>query len=568
MHDTIAWSYDRLTSKEQGAFRQLAVFAGGWTLEAAAVVLARETGETLGLLEGLVAQSLVVRPLTSGQLPARFTMLETIHEFGLQRLAENGEEDEARRRHAAYFVRLVSDLGAFWAPFMPNAQQILDQLEMEHPNLNAALAWQRDAGEVAALLELAGALYFFWQLRGHIREGREWLEWGLSQSTDVPPLAQASAHIAFAGILFQQAEFDRALQLCDASIALFTEAHDAVGVAHACECAITPAYSSRQLDRAAAYIDQAFAALIRVGDRPWVARLVSHLQFLRGAIAFLAGQFATAEQLLTESVEAQRAFVLERGAEFPYACWPLHWLGRAHAVMDRPFLALERHQSALELAQRVHEQSCVIVSLECVGRILAIEGRWQEAALLFGATEAACNQAGYRFWEDYWPWERAHGLPEPWQRSDEPYGHAEQIRVAVEAHGRKVLSPIPDPATADELWAAGRALPLADAIGQALAVSLSPPATPLRPSAASASAAALSFPQLPREGALSLDHDLTFREQEILGLLCQHLTDAEIAQGLSLSKRTVEHHVSSILGKLGVDNRRQAAAVAARNHLV
>ena len=106
-------------------------------------------------------------------------MLETIREFGLERLAESGEEPQTRRRHAAFFLQLVDQLDAFWAPFMPNAQQILDRLEVEYPNLHAALAWCREVGDVATLLELAGALYFFWQLRGHIREGREWLEWGL-----------------------------------------------------------------------------------------------------------------------------------------------------------------------------------------------------------------------------------------------------------------------------------------------------------------------------------------------------------------------------------------------------
>ncbi len=504
MHNTIAWSYDRLTLEEQGVFRHLTVFAGGWTLEAAAVVLERETGETLGLLEDLVAQSLVVGPLAAHGRPDRFTMLETIREFGMEHLAEAGETHEARRRHAAFFSQFVSDLDAFWAPFMPNAQQILDQLETEHPNLNAALAWQRDAGETD-LLVLAGKLYFFWQLRGRIGEGQAWLEWGLGHLDGAPPSAQAIAQIALAGILFQRAEFERALRLCDASVALFAAADDAAGVVHACECAIAPAYSSRQLNRASSYIDEAAAALARVGDRPWTARLDSHLHFLRSAIAFLTGQFASAEQLLIESVEAQRAFELESNSAFPYACWPLHWLGRAHAVMGRPSLALERHQAALDLARRAHEQACIVASLGCIGRILAADGRWQEAALLFGATEAACHQAGYRFWEDFWPWEQAHGLPEPWQRSGEPYGHAEQLRVAVEAHGRKALPPIPDPATADEIWSASRTLTLADAIDLALTASLSAPVPPLRAEATSAS----SFPHAPRASAPALDHDLT-----------------------------------------------------------
>ena len=118
---------------------------------------------------------------------------------GLRRAAA---EPDARRQHAAYVLHLVHRLDAFLAPFMPNAQQILDQLQGEYPNLHAALAWLHESGDVARLLELSGALSFFWQLRGHIREGRAWLEWGLAQDVNVPRLARAVGQIALAVHLF------------------------------------------------------------------------------------------------------------------------------------------------------------------------------------------------------------------------------------------------------------------------------------------------------------------------------------------------------------------------------
>ena len=553
----IAWSYDLLSPEEQMVFRRLAVFSGGFTPSSARQVTgdwSGADGDILGGLGSLLDHNLIRR--VDGPGEPRFTMLETMREFGLERLTASGEERQTRRRHATCFLQLVRDLDAFWAPFMPNAQQILDRLDVEYPNLHSALAWLREAGDAERLLELAGALYFFWQLRGHIREGREWLEWGLRQSADMPPTAWATGQIALAGILFQQAEFARALQLCDESIASFAAADDATGVAHACECAISSAYSSRQLDRASSYIDQALAALATVDDVPWSARLVSHLQFYRGAIAFLAGQFATAERLLAESVEAQRVLVLESGTDYPYACWPLHILGRTHDVMGRRSLALERHQAALKLARRVNEKACVVVSVMCVARILAAEGRWQEGALLFGASETACRQFGFLFWEDFWPWERAHGLPEPWQRADEPFGHAAGIRAAVEAHGVTLAPPIPDPATADELWAEARATPIEDAIAMALGVDLAT----LPTAAPAASLARITSP--------TTRFTLSPREQDVLVLLGQRLSDPQIAERLFLSPRTVESHVSSILGKLGVTNRRDAAAEAVRLALI
>jgi DNA-binding CsgD family transcriptional regulator len=172
--------------------------------------------------------------------------------------------------------------------------------------------------------------------------------------------------------------------------------------------------------------------------------------------------------------------------------------------------------------------------------MLALAERPYEAARLFGATEAFCDRAGLTFFSDVWTWQRDMGLPEPWQPGTEPTAAA------------RMDPPASDPAVA-AAWIAGGHLETEDAVAAALAADLeSPPAS------------VIALPPQ-RESAA---HDLTFREQEVLALLCQRLTDAEIAARLFLSTRTVEHHVSAILGKLEVTNRRQAAAAAARLHLV
>jgi DNA-binding CsgD family transcriptional regulator/tetratricopeptide (TPR) repeat protein len=437
---------------------------------------------------------------------------------------------------------------------MPNAQQILDRLEVEYPNLRAALAWLRDLGDVAQLLELAGKLHFFWQL-GHIREGREWLEWGLGRDADVPHRARAAGQVSLAGILSEQGEFARALELCDDSIRLFQAADDANGVAHACECAIVSAFQSGQLERALSYFDQVIAALMKVGTLPWETGLATHLTYQRGIVAMLGGQLATAEGLFTEAVEAQRALAQETGVEHGYACWPLKWLGNIDCIMGRHSLGLSRLQAALDHAWRFQEQHCVVASLMNVARVLATAGRWQEAALLFGAAETWCERSGYHFWEDQWPWERAHGLPEPWQQGDEPFGDYEWMRAASVAYRSQPLPPLPDPAVAAEFWAAGRSLPIEDAVTMALAVDLTmPPAA--APGVASVPASLLVAPAL------------SPRERDVLTLLCQRLTDPQIAERLFLSPRTVESHVASLLRKLDVTNRRDGAAVAVRLRLV
>ena len=121
------------------------MFAGGFTLEAAQQVAgALPPADVLPLLERLVDHHLVM-PMLATHEP-RFTMLETIREYGREHLIESGEEEEIRRRHAAYILQLVEQLDAFWAPYLPNAQQILGRLEAESANLRAALTWFRDIG--------------------------------------------------------------------------------------------------------------------------------------------------------------------------------------------------------------------------------------------------------------------------------------------------------------------------------------------------------------------------------------------------------------------------------------
>lgn len=554
MRDTIAWSYSLLDPAEQTLFRRLTVFAGGFTLDAAQAVAAQAPqADILPLLERLVDHHLVL-PLHQGSEP-RYTMLETIREYGWERLAESQEGPAIRGRHAAHFRWFVDHLDAFWAPFMPNSGQILDQLEVEYPNLRAALAWSRETDAPDCLLELAGLLYFFWQLRGHIREGREWLAWGLRQPARASPRARATGQIALAGILFQQAEFDEALRLCDESIRLFQEAGDAAGVAHACECAAPAAINSGRLERGAADLELAAAALVSLGEQPWAARLSSHLENHRGAVLLLQADFPGAHRIYRDLVAAQRALAAASGVEFPYACWPLHRLGVIETILGQHTSGLAHLQTAIGHAWRHHEHAGVAASVMSVARLLATHGRWPEAAQLFGAAEAFCDQSGYRFWEDFWAWERIYGLPEPWQRAGESLGAYQWMRDAVVARGEPPPAPLPDPVAASQFWAAGRSLSITDAITQALAVDLASPPTdhPL----ASGDARAVSV-----RGSLSP------RERDVLNLLCQRLTDPQIAERLFLSPRTVESHVASILRKLDAANRRDAAAAAVRLGLV
>ncbi len=222
MRSTIAWSYDLLDPQEQALFRRLAVFVGGFTLDAAESV-SRETRDvrrekedstsrlashvsgltTLDLVSSLVDQSLLqqVEPsddgLDSGS--PRYAMLETVREFGLEQLAACGDEDEAREGHARYFL----DFAEASEQGLRGRGQLawLERLETEIDNVRAALGWSLTRDDPTMALRMVDALHWFWHMLGHFVEGRGWLEDALARSTSQVPGDIRSRALTGAGLL-------------------------------------------------------------------------------------------------------------------------------------------------------------------------------------------------------------------------------------------------------------------------------------------------------------------------------------------------------------------------------
>jgi predicted ATPase len=144
IQDAIAWSYELLADDARAVFRHLAVFTGGWTLEAAAAISGLSVLEALDRLEALADQSLIERQASADPANLRFSMLETIRAFGWERLAAADEATSARQRHAAYFGGLLDRPTAMMMSYLPDARPVLDQLTAEYPNLRAAMAWLRE----------------------------------------------------------------------------------------------------------------------------------------------------------------------------------------------------------------------------------------------------------------------------------------------------------------------------------------------------------------------------------------------------------------------------------------
>jgi predicted ATPase/class 3 adenylate cyclase len=187
LRGAIQWSHDLLDPDGQTMFRWLAAFAGGWTFEAAEAVCSPAGGATLDTLETLdelVQHSLARRD--DGASEPRFRMLQTIREFGLERLAESGEEPEIHERHAQFFLTLAEKAGGELTG--PGQAVWLDRLACDHDNLRAALRWSVDADRAETGLLIAAAIWRFWQLRDHLAEG----EARLTELLDAPSAAAAT----------------------------------------------------------------------------------------------------------------------------------------------------------------------------------------------------------------------------------------------------------------------------------------------------------------------------------------------------------------------------------------
>jgi predicted ATPase/DNA-binding CsgD family transcriptional regulator len=556
MEATIGWSYNLLSPDEQALLRALSVFSGGFTLEAMHAVAGTDNAshhQRLRWLEALVSHSLVQRTAGDGQ--PRFLMLETIRAFALKQLQAADEEDTFRARHAAWFRDFTSAQEAWIAIFLPHSEVLFDRLAEDHANLQGALTWMRERGDVTGLLALAADLVSYWYLRGHLREGCDWLEWGLAHAEAVPPDIVAHAQATLSHLARHQYDRPRALELCEASLCHYRATGDTPRIARAAAHAAMTSLDVTDLDTTDAYLAEARAAFAHLDDVPWAQQASRHLRLLPAVIAKNRGDVALAESLLAPLVAEQRHGIRGVGTAEAVRCWPLFvWGASAHLAGDLP-QAFSRYQESLDVAWRHRETRCIACNVTRIASLLAATERWREAAWLLGAAEAYSDQIGLDFTHDVWQLTRAFGVPQPWQGPEEYTGQSRAIRDAICRRGLKKIPPIPEPTKAQMLWDAGRTEPIAGAVRYALDVCLdTPPAAALR--------VRIAHVAPPR------DFGLTPRQQEILALMCQRLTDPEIAERLFLSPRTVEGHVTQILNKLGVSNRREAAAVASRQSLV
>jgi predicted ATPase len=227
---TMDWSYELLSVEERGLLERLSVFAGGFTLEAVEFVGAGDDtaeSDVLELMTSLVDKSLVQVEEHEGDF--RYRLLETVRQYGRERLGESREEAGIAERHADFFVGLAERA----APELKGHAQVawLEHLEREHDNLRAAMRWLLERGEVETAVQLAWALRLFWYVRGRQREGYRYTAETLQLDGDLPASVRAKALCA-AGLMSYGLEgHERTRRLWEESAALFRQAEDEFGLA-------------------------------------------------------------------------------------------------------------------------------------------------------------------------------------------------------------------------------------------------------------------------------------------------------------------------------------------------
>ncbi len=523
IHDTIAWSYDLLAPEEQAVFRRLAVFAGGWTLEAAAALCCLPPSETLDHLTAMVDQSLVQLSRREAALP-RFTLLETIHEFAADLLVTHEEHESAHARHAAFFVDSCTRAAAAW-PLAGPPPEALAWMEAEHPNIRAALAWLLETNAAEAALQLAIAAGDFWFTRGYVVEGTSWLRRGLEQDESLPPHLRARA-LTWIACLATRSLDRTALPESEASVALWAELGDE---------SFDHAYAVLQLGVLIG-LDADFARAEKLlGEAAERFRILDDRAMVTVAIANQANAARQAGALDRAAQYAELALQASREEAHP---WPL-----AFSLMVYGDVMWARHDNASAVA---HYQECLSVALAYGDQVRA-----GDALLRLGII--------------------ATHMGDP-LRATHLFGAAEVIRETASQAGPRYIQADYDqavtaldhqlgPEAMRHAWGSGRAFTIDNAVAEARALPRETLPPTSRPAAARNPAGA-------RPAARGSGIDLTWREREVLALLCQRLTDVEIAAQLFISPYTVSKHVSNVLGKLGASNRREAAALAVRGGLI
>jgi predicted ATPase/DNA-binding CsgD family transcriptional regulator len=605
LRDTIGWSYHLLEEAEQQMFRRLAVFVGGATLEAIEAICGSfpdQVQPVLDIVASLIDKSLLLQVEREEGEP-RIVMLETIREYALECLSTDDEEEMVRQRHAACYLALAEQCEQELRG--PRQVMWLRRLEREHDNLRTILDWALGPGASEPLrqlhtetaLRLAGTLRRFWQMHGHLHEGRAYLERALtaSEGVVVSPRAKAQALIAAGTLAATQNDFDRVETFCRQSLALFRKLEDQPGIALSLFLLSVVPLMKNDSVGARSLTEEALALFRKMGDQERIAWSLSTL----GLLDVREGKYMSAHALYEESLLIHRALGDKRGiARTLLQLASLLHISRGeqaavHTLLEEGLmhfqelgekvgiansytllgqLALNHNDPAtarlwleksIKLYKETGHQKDLAESLALLARVFLAQREYAQTRTLYEESLALARTLNHSWLIasclEGWAIMLADLHHFAW--ATQLWGAADALREAIRApmtlveradHERRLA--VARARLGEELfsaaWAEGRAM----TPEQALAIDRQ---------AKAARANGAVFPP-----SLTDSAGLTARELEVLYLVASGLTNTQIAQQLVLSEKTVATHLTHIFNKTMSENRAGAVAFAIRHGLV
>jgi predicted ATPase/class 3 adenylate cyclase/DNA-binding CsgD family transcriptional regulator len=529
IRNTIAWSYDLLDPEEQILIRRLAIFVGGCTLDAieavavwvpnaeASPVGSHMTTDTLDLVESLLAQSLLRRVEGPGGEP-RYTMLETIREYGLESLGLTGELEALRRWHAEYFLSLAetAEIG------MRGSEQIrwLERLEAERDNMRAALEWTLSAGgDTDIALRLSGALAWYWYNRAHQGEARNWLAQALGRGPG-SPLSRVKALAGAGRLAHIQHDSATALPLLEESLALARRLGDRWWSAWSLHLIGRVAYFDGDAVTATSRGQECLALAQEIGDE-WLEAWALHLIALA---AYVGNDLDTARRYLSDSLTIRQRLGYLEGI-----CLNLSLLAIIDYVEGDFPMAHRRMLEAVESQRNLNSGMIFASTLANLAALAITLGQPERGARISGVVHALNEAVSVRLI----PIVEVLYVP--------------ALDTAREALGQAMF------AASQQI---GRRMSMDEAIAEARAIEVTS-AGPPRASSGSRTPARASLPD-----------GLTPREGEVLRQIANGATSQEIAERLVITINTVETHITHVYQKIGARGRAEATAYALRHGLV
>ncbi|WP_407107565.1 protein kinase domain-containing protein [Rhodococcus aetherivorans] len=502
----VDWSYELCTRAERQVWAQAAVFTGGCELAAAEDVCRLEDGpdDVLDVLTALVDKSVLIRDEQGGMV--RFRMLESVREYGWEKLIDSGEQQRVRRRHRNWCRRLVLEAEGEWI----SSRQLewIARLDREQPNIRAALEFtlsHSDDADVAAGLQIAAALFPFWSCRGLFGEGRRWLGHALSRHCGETSTERAKALFVASVLAARQGDLAAGAALVDEAHVLAERTSDPVMRGWYAYADGMQAGYSGDLDRACRSLEEA-RTLLDTGTS--VSQTTVHILQSLGWAYGLRGDTARA----TTCHERVFAITESRG-ETVYRSHSLWALGVVVWEQGDRRRAARLLEQALRLTRTVNDPFIASACLEALAGIAGDDQDARRAAVLMGAADEVRRSVGGV----------AVRTPPLLTR-----------RAECERTVRRVLGE--------------RAFTAAYRKGSALGLD------------AAVSYAVGEHQRAVGSLAPGSSAGLTKREQQVAELVAEGLTNKAIAARLVISERTVHAHVEHVLAKLGFTSRTQIAA--------